>query len=152
LRLLADKAVELGYVDDISHETVRRTLKKRNQIQAKERMGNPSEQNSSFVANMEIVLDVCKRPFDPRNPVVCMDESPKQLIAETRIPIPRSPGEPARHDYEYKRNRMCYVFLVCKPLTGKRMVKITERKTKRDWLIFWRKSKFNMKMQIKLRW
>jgi len=85
---------------------------------------------------MEMVLDVYKRPFDPQNPVFCMDESPKQLIEETRIPIPCSPGKPARYDYEYKRNGMCNIFLACEPLTGKRMVKITERKTKRDWAYF----------------
>ena len=65
-----------------------------------------------------------------------MDESPKQLIEETRIPIPCSPGKPIRYDYEYKRNGMCNIFLACEPLTGKRMVKITERKTKRDWAYF----------------
>jgi len=85
---------------------------------------------------MEMVLDVYKRPFDPRNPVICMDESPKQLIAETRIPVLCSHGKPARHDYEYKRCGMCNIFLACEPLTGKRMVKITERKTKRDWAYF----------------
>jgi DDE superfamily endonuclease len=85
---------------------------------------------------MELVLDVYKRPLDPRNPVICMDESPKQLIAETRTPIPCSPGKPARYDYEYKRCGMCNIFLACEPLTGKRMVKITERKTKRDWAYF----------------
>ena len=78
LRLLADRAVELGYVEDISHETVRCTLKK-NEIKPWQRTGwvIPPEQIHSFVANREMVLDVYKRPFDPRNPVVCMDESPK---------------------------------------------------------------------------
>lgn len=85
---------------------------------------------------MEMVLDVYKRPFDPRNPVVCMDESPKQLIAETRIPVPCLPGKPARYDYEYKRCGMCNIFIACEPLSGKRVVKITERKTKRDWACF----------------
>jgi hypothetical protein len=85
---------------------------------------------------MEMVLDVYKRPFDPRNPVICMDESPKQLIAETRVPVPCSPGKPARYDYEYKRCGMCNIFLACEPLAGKRIVKITERKTKRDWACF----------------
>ncbi len=65
-----------------------------------------------------------------------MDESPKQLIGETRIPVPCSPGKPARYDYEYKRYGMCNIFLACEPLAGKRMVKITERKTKRDWACF----------------
>nr|QNO55557.1 hypothetical protein CFDKOMGC_00003 [Methanosarcinales archaeon ANME-1 ERB7] len=78
---------------------------------------------------MEMVLDVYKRPFDPLYPVVCMDESPKQLIAETRTPIPASPGQPAKHDYEYRRCGMCNIFLACEPLAGTRMVKITERKT-----------------------
>ena len=96
----------------------------------------PPEQNGSFVANMEMVLDVYKRPFNPLYPVVCMDESPKQLIAETKVPIPASPGETAKHDYEYKRCGVCNVFLACEPLAGKRMVKITERKTKLDWACF----------------
>lgn len=85
---------------------------------------------------MERVLDVYKRPFDPRYPVICMDESPKQLIAEARVSIPASPGRPARQDYEYSRCGVCTVFLACEPLAGKRMVKITERKTKRDWACF----------------
>lgn len=81
-------------------------------------------------------MEVYKRPFDPRYPVVCMDESPKQLIGETRIPIPASRGIPARHDYEYRRCGMCNIFLACEPLAGKRMVAITERKTKQDWAYF----------------
>ena len=85
---------------------------------------------------MERVLEVHKRPFDPRYPVVCMDESPKQLIGETRIPIPASRGIPARHDYEYRCCGMCNIFLACEPLAGKRMVAITERKTKQDWAYF----------------
>jgi len=96
----------------------------------------PPAQNSSFVANMEMVLDVYKRPFDPKRPVVCMDESPKQLIAETKIPIPASPGKVAKHDYEYRRCGVCNIFMACEPLAGKRTVKITETKTKRDWAIF----------------
>lgn len=85
---------------------------------------------------MEMVLDVYKRPYDPRYPVVCMDESPKQLIAETRVPISASPGQLAKYDYEYKRCGVCNIFLASEPLAGKRMVTITERKTKRDWACF----------------
>jgi len=96
----------------------------------------PPEHNGSFVANMEKVLDVYRRPLDPLHPVVCMDESPKQLIGETRCPIPASPGQPARHDYEYCRRGVCNIFLACEPLAGKRMVTITERKTKPDWALF----------------
>jgi hypothetical protein len=85
---------------------------------------------------MEMVLDVYKRPFDSRYPVVCMDESPKQLIAETKTPISGSPGQAERHDYEYKRCGVCNIFMACEPLAGNRMVKITERKTKKDWAVF----------------
>jgi hypothetical protein len=96
----------------------------------------PPEHNGSVVANMERVLDVYKRPFDPLHPVVCMDESPKQLIGEVRPPVPASPGQPAKQDYEYRRVGVCNIFLACEPLAGKRLVTITERKTKRDWAVF----------------
>jgi hypothetical protein len=85
---------------------------------------------------MEKVLDVYKRPYDPRFPVVCMDESPKQLIGETKTPIAAKPGSPAKYDYEYKRYGVCNIFMACEPLAGKRLVKITERKTKIDWAHF----------------
>lgn len=85
---------------------------------------------------MEMVLDVYKQPFDPFHPIVCMDESPKQLIGETRRHIPASPGQPERHDYEYQRCGMCNVFLAFEPLGGKRMVRITERKIGQDWALF----------------
>jgi hypothetical protein len=88
------------------------------------------------VAHMEMVLSVYKRILDPRSPVVCMDESPRQLIAETKVPISASPGQSARHDYEYKRCGVCNIFLACEPLAGERMVKVTERKTKQDWACF----------------
>lgn len=85
---------------------------------------------------MELVLDIYKRPRDPRHPVVCMDESPKQLISETRTPIPCLPGQPARYDYEYRRCGTCNIFLACEPLAGKRVVEITERRTRQDWAQF----------------
>ena len=96
----------------------------------------PPREDGSFVAHMEMVLDVYKRPLDSRYPVVCMDESPKQLIAETKTPITVSPKQPARHDYEYKRCGVCNIFMAYEPLAGRRIVKITERKTKRDWSLF----------------
>jgi len=85
---------------------------------------------------MEMVLDVYKRELDPKRPVVCMDESPKQLIAETKTPVSLSPGQPAKYDYEYRRCGVCNIFMACEPLAGRRIVKITETKTKRDWAIF----------------
>jgi len=88
------------------------------------------------VANMENVLDVYKRSFDKNNPVVCMDESPKQLIGETKVPIKMGNGTEKRIDYEYKRNGVCNIFIANEPLAGKRYVKITQRKTKKDWAVF----------------
>ena len=85
---------------------------------------------------MEKVLEVYKRPYDRRFPVVCMDESPKQLIRETRLPVPMSPGMPARYDYEYERCGVCNIFMAGEPLAGKRMVRVTKRRTKRDWARF----------------
>ena len=85
---------------------------------------------------MEKVLDVYKRPYTPRFPVICMDESPRQLIGEVKAPVPGAPGRPARYDYEYKRHGVCNVFMANEPLAGKRTVKVTERKTKQDWAHF----------------
>lgn len=96
----------------------------------------PPEQNGSFVAQMEQVLDVYKRPYNVRRPVVCMDESPRQLIRETRVPVEAKPGIPARHDYEYERCGVCDVFMAVEPLAGKRMVRVTEQRTKTDWAFF----------------
>ena len=66
----------------------------------------PPEQSGNFVASMEKVLEVYKRPYDARFPVVCMDESPKQLIGETKTAIAAEPGKPARYDYEYKTDEL----------------------------------------------
>jgi hypothetical protein len=82
---------------------------------------------------MEDVLDVYKRPYNPKRPMVCLDETSKQLIGETRIPVTASPGQPARYDYEYKRNGVANLFMIFEPLIGKRRVKVTERRTKIDW-------------------
>jgi hypothetical protein len=88
---------------------------------------------------MEQVLDVYKRPYNEHFPVVCMDESPKQLIKETRIPVPMKPGQEARADFEYERCGVANIFLASEPLKGKRYVDVTERKTKVDWAEFIKK-------------
>lgn len=85
---------------------------------------------------MEQVLDVYKRPYSKDYPVVCMDESPKQLIKEIRLPIPMKPGQEARVDFEYERCGVANIFLASEPLSGKRFVEVTERKTKIDWALF----------------
>ena len=85
---------------------------------------------------MEAVLAIYCRLFDPRWPVVCMDESPKQLIAEVRQAVPAAPGRPAREDFEYRRCGVANIFLACEPLAGQRYVEVRERKTKQDFAHF----------------
>jgi hypothetical protein len=82
---------------------------------------------------MEDVLEVYHRPYDPKRPQVCLDEQSRQLIRETRTPIPASPGQPERVDYEYERNGTANLFMVFEPLAGRRRVKVTDRRTKIDF-------------------
>ena len=93
----------------------------------------PPERNAEFVCAMENVLEVYKRPYDPKRPVVCMDEKPKQRVKETRTPIACGPGRPACFDYEYERNGTANVFVFVEPLRGWRRVEVTERRTRIDW-------------------
>jgi hypothetical protein len=93
----------------------------------------PPEQDAAFVCRMEQVLEVYKRPYDPRRPVVCMDEQPKQLISEVNREIPLAPGRPARVDHEYIREGVCTVWMFVEPLGGWRSVRVTGTKTARDW-------------------
>ena len=86
----------------------------------------PPEANAAFVANMEDVLEVYHRPHDPEFPVVCLDETSKQLIAETRVPIAAKPGRPARYDHEYERNGTANLFMLFAPLEGWRHVEVTD--------------------------
>ena len=88
---------------------------------------------AEFVWRMEDVLDVYALPYDPKRPVVCFDESPVQLIAETRKPLPPKPGQPERFDYEYKRNGTRNLFFFFQPLAGWRHVLIREHRTKVDY-------------------
>ncbi len=82
---------------------------------------------------MEDILEVYQRPYDPENPLVCLDETSKQLIAETRVPIAAKPGQPARQDYEYRRNGTANLFMMFAPLEGWRHVKVTDRHTALDY-------------------
>ena len=82
---------------------------------------------------MEDVLAVYKRPRDPERPLVCVDETSKQLIAETRVPVPMKPGRPARFDYEYERNGVANLFMAFAPLEGWRHVEVTDRHAAVDY-------------------
>lgn len=93
----------------------------------------PPNQNSAFVACMEDILDVYKRPYDENLPVICMDEKPYQLLDEVRMPISMKSVKPMREDNEYKRNGTCSIFIFTEPLGGWRHVHARERRTKLDW-------------------
>lgn len=82
---------------------------------------------------MEDVIEVYHRPYDGKRPVVCIDESSRQLVSETRTPPPPRPGTPARHDYEYKREGVANLFMISEPLLGWRAVEVTARRTARDF-------------------
>jgi len=82
---------------------------------------------------MEDVIEVYHRPYDGKRPLVCIDESSKQLVSEVRAPLPARPGTPARHDYEYKREGVANLFMISEPLLGWRAVAVTERRTAKDF-------------------
>lgn len=85
---------------------------------------------------MEDVLAVYHRPYDPKRPVVCMDETFKQLIGETRDPLPARPGAVERYDHVYTRNGVASLFMACEPLVGWRHVAVTEHRRRSDWAHF----------------
>ena len=93
----------------------------------------PPKANAEFVCAMEDVLEVYHRPCDPQCPVVCLDETSKQLVGETRDPIPAAPGQPERIDYEYERHGTANLFMAFEPLGGWRWVKATQRRTALDF-------------------
>ncbi len=93
----------------------------------------PPQANAAFVANMEDVLEVYQRPRDSERPLVCLDETSKQLIIETRKPIPAKSGKPAREDYEYERHGVANLFMTFAPLEGWRHVEVTDHHAAVDY-------------------
>jgi hypothetical protein len=93
----------------------------------------PPEADGEFVAAMEEVLETYAQPYDARQPVLCMDEQPVQLLKETREPIAATKDHPRRVDYEYERAGTASIFMFCEPLSGWRQVAVRERRTKIDW-------------------
>jgi DDE superfamily endonuclease len=82
---------------------------------------------------MEDVLDLYEQPYDPKQPVVCFDEKPLQLLAETRVPRPASPGRPRRYDHEYERKGTANLFVAVEPLRGWRQVRVTDHRRQQDF-------------------
>ena len=98
----------------------------------------PPTASGAFVAQMEEVLTVYSLPADPQIPLVCMDEASKQLVGETRTPLPMRPGDIAHEDYEYERHGVANLFMLFAPLQGWRHVVVTDRRTMRDWAVVMR--------------
>ncbi|TLM98247.1 IS630 family transposase, partial [bacterium] len=134
LRLLASEMIRLDYIEDVSHETVRHVMRE-NELKPwlKKEWCIPPQHNAEFVYHMEDVLEVYQRPADPRFPLVCFDETPVQLISETRQRIPAKTGQVERYDYEYRREGTANLFMFFAPLQNWRHVKVTEHRTKVDW-------------------
>lgn len=85
---------------------------------------------------MENILSLYALPYDPRRPLICMDERPCQLIEDVLVPLPMEPGKSKRQDYHYKRNGVCTIFIAFEPLTGRRFVQVREHRTKKDYAEF----------------
>ena len=100
---------------------------------AEAELGIPPGQSAEFVCAMEDVLEVYQRPYDGNEVLVCMDETSKQQVKETRVPRPAAPGLSAAYDYEYERNGVSSLFMLFAPLDGWRRVEVRERRTKVDW-------------------
>ncbi|MGH8749717.1 MAG: IS630 family transposase [Burkholderiales bacterium] len=136
LQMLEGKVVELKIVERASDNTIGRTLKKNIlKPHLNEQWVIPPAANAAFVAAMEDVIEVYHRPHDPDRPVVCLDETSKQLIVETRMPIPAKPGRARRIDYEYQRNGTANLFMMFAPLEGWRHVEVTDRHAAIDYAL-----------------
>ncbi len=134
LRLLASEMVQLEYIEEVSHTTVHQVMQA-NELKPwlKEEWCIPPKQNAEFVYRMEDVLEVYLRPEDARFPLICFDETPVQLIRETRQSLPVKKGQPERYDYEYHREGTANLFLFFAPLLNWRHIKVTAQRTKADW-------------------
>lgn len=133
LELLADALVALTQHDSLSRETVRRRLAENELKPWQKDMWCIPRVDAEFVARMEDVLDLYGEAPDPKRPVVCFDESPIQLVGETRQPIPAAPGRTERVDYEYRRNGTANLFVFLDAHRSWRKVKVTERRTAEDF-------------------
>ena len=133
LELLAGAMVRLTQHVSLSRDTVRRRLAENELKPWREKMWCVPQVDGEFVARMEDVLDLYAEPPDPKCPVVCLDESPLQLIGETRQPIPAAPGQVARADYEYRRCGTVNLFVAMDVHRPWRRVTVTERRTAQDY-------------------
>lgn len=139
LRAFTERIIGLEIVTETSYETVRMVLRNNKLKPWQEKqwcIGRTGDANYAF--HMEDVLDVYVRPYDPKRPQVCIDEGSVQFTKELQEAIKMKPGKVKKVDYQYERDGYCSIFLACEPLTGKRAVHVTERRTKADFAHFLR--------------
>lgn len=135
MELLADEMVRLTKHEKLSSETVRRRLAEKQLKPWQKKMWCIPKVDTEFVARMEDVLDLYAEPADKKRPVVCFDETPRQLIGEARVPVAAKPGRPARVDYEYVRNGTANVFMFFDAHRKWRHAKVTDRRASGDFAI-----------------
>ena len=133
LQLLADMWAELSELQDVSSGTVQRRLDENELKPWQRKMWCIPQFDLEYVARMEDVLDLYAQPPDPKRPVVCFDETPRQLIGETREPVAAKPGHVQRYDYEYKRNGTTNVFVLIDRHRSWRHADVTDRHTNDDF-------------------
>jgi len=135
LELLAGEVVRLTDHESLSKETVRRRLKENELKPWRHSMWCIPKVDAEYVARMEDILDLYEEPPDSKRPVVNFDETPIQLIGETRVPIAAKSGRVRRIDYEYKRNGTANLFVTVDRHAGKRKVNVTDRRTRTDFAL-----------------
>jgi hypothetical protein len=136
LRLLADRLVELGFTESISHTQVGCILEKSDLKPWQNKQWCIGDITSEFLWRMEKILDLYEQPYDPNRPLICFDERPCQLIDDVLAPLAMEPGKPKREDTQYKRKGVCSLLIAFEPLTGQRFVQIRKQRTKQDYAYF----------------
>lgn len=136
LRLLADTAVELGFVAQISHNAVNEILKKNDLQPHRKKQWCIGAITSEYLARMKAILHLYTLPYNAQRPIVCLDELPVQLLGDKVTLLPMQPGTPRRQDYEYTRAGTAALLVSMEPLSGTRLVETSRRRTKADYCRF----------------
>ena len=137
LRAFTDRIIGLEIVEETSYETIRTVLRENKLKPWQEKqwcIGRTGD--GKYAYHMEDVLDVYTRPYDPKRPQICLDEGSLQFTKELIPALEMKPGRVKKFDYQYERDGYCSIFLACEPLTGRRAIHVTERRTKVDFAHF----------------
>jgi len=136
LDLITEKTIENGIVDNIGRETIRLILQEHDLKPWRQKSWCVPDLNKEFIERMEDVLDIYEKSYDKKNPVVCLDEKPIQLLDDVRPPSGIAPGEEKKVDFEYERKGTCNVFCAVEPLIGKYINKVTKKRKRKDFARF----------------